>query len=118
MSKIKRTKTEPVDPETLAAIENIIDVAECCKNAFYWTNNGNARSRRRKEEMYNCPTVEWEDGDDQFSARYVFSQSRNHTYAHGEYYRNGERTTLTAIRNSYKRLLEAAKSQSENDQNT
>ena len=109
MSKKNEVKTTPVDPETLDKIADIINIAECCKYSYFWRDNGNCSSRRHTEREYNRDPVCWTDGDDEYSAEYKFSQSRKHTYARGIYYRNGVRTTLTAIRNSYNRLVAASK---------
>ncbi len=102
--------TLPVDPETLAKIGEIINIADECANAFRWTHNGSAALRERTREKYDRPDgVFWTDGDEKFYAAFHFRQTLTRTYPRGEYYRNGVKTTLLAIRTSYKRLLEAQK---------
>ena len=100
--------TNIIDKETMDKIERIIDTAEYCRHAYFWTNNGNRYIRSRREKEFNCDEVEWTEGGNEYSAEYHFSQSCKHTYAYGEYYRNGYKTNLTAIRNSFNRLKKAA----------
>ena len=91
----------------LKQIEDIIDTADYCMRSFLWSgDNGNRYMRNRRAKDFNCPEVTWVEGGDEYSAEYTFSQSRKHTYAKGYYYKNGNRTTLTAIKNSYKRLCQ------------
>lgn len=86
-------------------LKEIINTAEICKSAYFWRNNGNSSCRAYAERKYNRPEITWTEGGDTYTAEYSFRQSREHTYAKGIYTKNGKTTTLTAIRNSYNRLL-------------
>lgn len=90
--------------ETIRKIREIIETAERLRNAYFWTPAGNAAGRRSAEKRYSKPRVEWDDGKDHFTAEYTVSCSCHNFYAYGTYTRNGKKTTLTAIRNSLKRL--------------
>lgn len=99
-------------PETVAAVAEIVAQAETCKGAYWWTPAGAAASRRWHEEQHNRDRVEWTEGGHTYSAAYHYRESCSHCYASGEYYRDGSMTTLTAIRNSLRRM-EAARDRSE-----
>lgn len=93
--------------EKIAAIERIVEEAAKCRYAYFWTPGSSAGSRRSAERWHSVPEVCWTDGKDSYSAEFRYSESCHHVYAKGYYYRNGERTTLTAINNSLKRLKAA-----------
>lgn len=99
-------------PETVAAVADIVEQAETCKNAYFWTPACNAAPRRWHEEQHNRDRVEWAESGHTYAAAYHYRESCSHCYASGEYYRNGSATTLTAIRNSLRRM-EAAQSRGE-----
>ena len=94
--------------EIIAHLENVIDTAETCRNAYFWTPGGTASSRRRNESRRNIPAVEFEIGKDTWEIGYSYSESCSNVYASGAYYRNGKKTTLTAVRNLLKKLEVAA----------
>lgn len=96
-------------PETVAAVAEIVTQAETCKSAYFWTPGCDAASRRWHEQQRNCDRVEWAEGGHTYAAAYHYRESCSHCYASGEYYRDGNITTLTAIRNSLRRM-EAAQS--------
>lgn len=93
--------------ETITKIGDIINTAEDCKRAYFWTPGGNAGARRANERKHDKPEVAWSEGGHEYTARFDYSESCHHVYAKGIYTKDGQRTTLTAIRNSYKRLQEA-----------
>ena len=90
--------------DTISAIAKIIDQAEKFKNAYFWSAPGCAGLRRSYEKSNTIPAVEWSEGGHTYSAAYKVTCSCKNVYACGEYYRDGKRTTLTAIKNSHKRL--------------
>lgn len=90
--------------EIIAAIRAVIDSAEEMKNAYFFSPPGNASGRRSYEKRHSAPRVEWTDGKDEYSAEFTVSCSCANIYARGDYYKNGKKTNLTAIRNSLKRL--------------
>lgn len=90
--------------EIIAAVRAVVESAEKMKNAYFFSPPGSAGSRRSYEKRYSAPRVEWKDGKDEFSAEFTVSCSCSYVYAYGLYTRNGKKTTLTAVRNSLKRL--------------
>lgn len=93
--------------DLIADIENIIVLAEKMRRAYFYTPDSRAVCRRYYEEKHSTDKVEWEEGGCVFAAQFITECSCKHVYAKGCYTRNGERTTLTAIKNSLKRLKEA-----------
>lgn len=89
---------------TITAIERVVNAAATMKNAYFFNPPKSAGGRRSYEKYHSAPRVEWTDGKDEFSAEFVVSCSCNNVYAYGEYFRNGKKTTLTAVKNSLKRL--------------
>lgn len=97
-------------PETVAAVAEIVTQAETCKSAYFWAPGCNAASRRWHEQQHNCGRVEWAEGGHTYAAAYHYRESCSHCYASGEYYRDGSVTTLTATRNSLRRMEAAQQS--------
>lgn len=91
---------------TITAIAAIIDLAQEMKNAYFFAVPSNARARRAYEYAHSIPTVEWDEGGHHYTAEYTTSCSCSNVYAKGSYTRDGKPTTLTAIRNSYRRMTE------------
>ena len=87
-------------------IENIIDEAEAMKKAYFFNPPTHAAERRSYEKKHSHELVEWEEGGHTYTARYTVECSCKNVYAHGEYTKDGKKTTLTAIRNSYNRMKE------------
>lgn len=91
---------------TIATIAAIIDMAEAMKNAYFFAPPIKARDRRAYEDAHSIPTVEWDEGGRHYTAEYTTTCSCSNVYAKGTYTRDGKPTTLTAIRNSYRRMTE------------
>ena len=89
----------------LNSLEAIIETAEKCRNAYFWSAPSSASARRYMERENSIPEITWRDGKDTYTAEYVVSCSCHNVYAKGIYTRNGNKTTLTAIKNSYNRML-------------
>lgn len=89
---------------TIEAVKAIIEEAEAMKNAYFFKPPMNASSRRSYEKRHTHETVSWEEGGHQYTAAYEVSCSCSNVYAAGCYTKDGRKTTLTAIRNSLKRL--------------
>lgn len=94
-------------PEIIYAVANIVGEAETCKNAYFWSPGGSASTRRWNESRHNCDRIEWCEGGHTYAAAYHYRETCSCVYASGEYYRDGVKTTLTAIRNSLKRMQSA-----------
>lgn len=88
----------------ISKIEGIIDEAERMKGAYFFTPQGNAASRRWYEKQHSHERVEWTEGGHTYSAEYTVSCSCKNVYAKGKYTKDGTKTTITAIKNSLKRL--------------
>lgn len=91
---------------TLASIAAIIDLAQEMKSAYFFQPPTTARSRRAYEDAHSIPTVEWDEAGRHYTAEFTTQCSCHNVYAKGRYTRDGKQTTLTAIRNSYRRLTE------------
>lgn len=90
--------------KTLQGIRAVLDAAEKMRNAYFFQSPGNASARRAYEARNSAALVEWTEGGHEYSARFDVSCSCANVYARGIYTRDGAKTTLTAIRNSYKRM--------------
>lgn len=55
-------------------------------------------------KKHNIEPFEWSESGDTYTARFVYEESCNNVYAYGVYTRDGKKTTLTAIKNSLKRM--------------
>ena len=92
---------------TINQIKSIIEVAEKMKKSYFFQSPNSANSRRSYEKYYSRDIVAWKDGNDCYTAAYSVSCSCKNVYTHGIYTKNGKKTTLTAIKNSLKRLESA-----------
>ena len=93
---------------TLQKIEAIITEAENMKGAYFWNSPSHAKGRRAYEKEHSHPEVAWTDGKDTYTAEYVVSCSCRNIYTQGIYTKNGKKTTLRAIKNSFNRLTTVA----------
>ena len=89
---------------TISAIAAIIAEADRMRNAYFFQPPMNAAGRRSYEKYHSHDLVEWEEGGHSYSAQYTVDCSCKNVYASGQYTKDGKKTTLTAIRNSLKRL--------------
>lgn len=92
----------------LHQIEKIIETAKKFKKAYFWTPSASAGARRSYEKRHSCPKIEWDENGHHYTAEYTITCSCRNIYTFGIYTKDGEKTTLTAIKNSYKRMAEAA----------
>jgi len=93
--------------ETLNKIENLIATAEKFRSSYFWKAPTSASARRSYEKRYSIPALRWEEGGHSYAASFGVSCSAQNVYAKGEYYRDGKKTTLTTIRNSLRRMVDA-----------
>lgn len=101
----KEIETVEEKQEIINKIGAIIDAAEKYRNAYFFKPPTSASSRRWLEDKYNLPEVEWKDGNDTYTASFSLECSCRNIYTSSCYTKNGKVTNLTAIRNSYKRLV-------------
>ena len=95
-----------IDKKIISQINDIISTAEEMRGAYFFTSPSSASSRRWYEKKHSCDRVEWDEGGNHYSAEFITICSCKNVYAYGKYFKNGNKTTLTAIRNSKKRLEE------------
>ena len=89
---------------TVESIRDIISQAEKFRSVYFWRPEGSAGGRRSMERRESRPEIQWQDGKDTYTAAFEVSCTCSHTEARGIYTKNGKKTTLTAVRNSLKRL--------------
>lgn len=99
------TNRKTIDKETISVLDEIIKTAEKFKNAYFWNPPYSAHGRRNMEYKNSFDTIEWVENGNTYTAEYSVRCSCRNVYAYGRYTKNGKTTNLTAIRNSYKRLL-------------
>ena len=90
--------------EIVAKIEALVEDAETMKNSYFWNSPSTASARRSYEKKLTHEEISWIDGKDTYTAEFVVTCSCKNIYAQGRYTKNGNKTTLTAIKNSLKRL--------------
>ena len=95
------------DSDIVATVAAIVETAERFRNSYFWTPPKYASGRGYMEHENTYREVEWVEGGRTYTARYYVSCSCRNVYASGAYTRDGEITTLTAIRNSLKRMQAA-----------
>ena len=95
--------------ELIAALNKIVQEAAFMKNAYFFTPCGNASGRRSYEKWHSVPEITWTEGNNTYSAEFITKCSCKNVYASGIYTKNGNKTTLTTIKNSLKRLEGSAK---------
>lgn len=104
----KQTKlADNYDSSIVATVAAIVETAERFRNAYFWTPPKYASSRGYMERENTYREVEWAESGRTYTAKYDVSCSCRNVYAYGTYTRDGEPTTLTAIRNSLKRMQAA-----------
>lgn len=94
--------------QLIAQISALVDTAAKFKNAYFFSPPGNANGRRSYEKQHTIPEFSWEENGNTFTAKYIVDCSCKNVYAYGMYTKNGSKTTLTAIKNSLKRLQAGA----------
>ena len=88
----------------LVRLGKLVEIAEEMTGAFWLNPPTNAGARRSYEKRHTVDWIEWEEGGNEYRARYTVNCSCSNVYAKGDYFKNGHKTTLTAIRNSYIRM--------------
>tara|TARA_Y100000310_G_C20331797_1_gene645628 strand:- start:32 stop:328 length:297 start_codon:yes stop_codon:yes gene_type:complete len=81
------------------AVERALDNHESLKNTWFWTDNGNAKARARRENKLNF-LVEVTDGNgDVYKYCSTVSISRAHFKYRGEFTKNGKRGDVRLFKN-------------------
>ena len=94
--------------EILKALEKIISTAEKFKSAYFWSSPQKAADRRSYEKYWSIPEFTFEYDGKSYSAAYSVECTCNNVYARGIYYRDGKKTTITTLKNIYRKIKEAA----------
>lgn len=90
----------------IASMENLIDTAERFRSAYFWAPPQHASERRSYERKNSIPQIAWTENGHNYTAGFTVYCSCQNVYAKGSYTRDGNKTTLTAIKNSYRRMAE------------
>ena len=85
-------------------IQAIVDEARRMRNAIFFNSPRTASERWSYEKRHSHDKVTWEEGGHKYTAEFNVHCSARNVYARGYYTLDGERTTMTAIKNSLKRL--------------
>ena len=94
----------PCPPEIYEQISRIIENADYCRKTYFWHPSPTASQRREAEERWSISLVCWCENGDIYTAEFNYHESCNHVYSKGHYTKNGEKTNLRAIKNSFLRL--------------
>lgn len=90
--------------EIINALESIIATAEKFKYAYFLKPPANARGRRSYEKYHSIPFFAFKYNGIEYTCEYRISCTCSNVYAEGLYTRNGNKTTLTAIKNVLKKM--------------
>lgn len=90
---------------TLDDLERIILTHEQMHGHYFWNPPNTATMRRRFEKMNTHAAIGWTENDDVYTAGTICSCSCQHIYYNGVFSKNGKKTTIKAIKNSYQRML-------------
>lgn len=85
-------------------IEKIINEAERMRSSYFYNPPKCAGMRRSYEKYHSHDEISWEENGHSYTAKFSVQCSCRNVYAYGEYTKDGKKTTLTTIKNSYKRL--------------
>lgn len=90
--------------DLVARIHHLLVVCDQLKNAYFWHAPTSAGGRRSLERRYSVPVIEWSEGGHSYSAAVQIDCSCHHVYVVKLFYKDGVKTTITSIRNSWLRL--------------
>ncbi len=82
----------------------VVNTAESMRHADFWSCDQNASLRARYDKEHSAGPVNWTEGGHQYSAQFRTSASRRNVYTYRYYYKDGQKTTLTAIKKSLERM--------------
>lgn len=97
--------------ETINAVKAIVMEADHMRGAYFFRSPSSAGSRRSYEKYHSHSEVRWVEAGHEYTAEFCVSCSCANVYANGIYTRDGNKTTLTAIKNSLKRMEAALESE-------
>lgn len=112
VSEYERQKTDRQKMLTkICDIQEVIDMADKMRYAYFWDNNQNAQEREYYDKKHSTPEVCWKEGGHTYSAEFCTNSSRHNVYAKGYYFKDDKRTNLKAIRCSCDRMWDAYQKQ-------
>lgn len=91
------------DLEIMTLLCNVIANYEMFKSSIKRSPRTNAE-KRAFEKRYRIPEHHFEYCGHKYSVEYVIDCSGYTIFAHGYYYKDGEKTTLTTLKNIHKQL--------------
>ena len=97
----RKIQTQPLTPEALAQVEEVLEHHETYKNSYFWNrDNGNGQSRGRRERQLNFTVSIEHDGH---CYQYVseVSISRTNFYYKGRFTKDGNKSNVSL----FKKLL-------------
>ena len=94
--------------ELIQDISSLIKQADLMRGAYFFRPQQTAGGRRSYEKYHSRPLIEWEENGHSYSAEYVVRCTCSNVYATGYYTKDGNKTTLTTIKNSLKRIIEGS----------
>ena len=89
---------------TINKIKALIATAEKFKNAYFFSPASNAQLRQSYDKYHSIPEFTWVENGHAYTCEYIVSSTSSYVSAKGYYTKDGKKTTLTAIKNSLKRL--------------
>lgn len=89
----------------MMCIKNIIDEADRMAHCYWFVPQPVAAQRRIYDKRHSHELVEWTEGGHSYTAEFNVTSTCHNVYARGIYTRDGNKTTLKAIRNSYLRMI-------------
>ena len=101
---MKRNHEEISKAALIGSLESLVNEAEFMRNAYFFKPQSNAGGRRSYEKYHSHALLEWKENGNDYSAEFVVRCTCSNVYANGYYTKNGNKTTLTTIKNSLKRL--------------
>lgn len=90
--------------EIYGGIAEVVRLAEYMRNAYFWKGDHGNQKRRDWYDAQHSAEFSWTEGGHEYSAGFFTRSSRHNIYTTRSYYFDGERTNLTKIKNSMKRI--------------
>lgn len=86
------------------ALEELFRQVDKYRNCYFWGRCGNSERRERLSAENSIPEFEWDEDGHHYTAEFIADYRCSYVTARGNYTKDGQKTNLTAIKNSYKRM--------------
>lgn len=83
--------------EIAEALTELIDIARRMRGSYYFSAPSTAHERRAYERRNSCETFTFEFDDHTYECSFETVCSCKNVYAHGKYYRDGNKVTLRVL---------------------